>query len=109
MMARKFILGILLLPLLLCTARLAHAQAWLEQAYADRPLLGPAKAAGAVIWSHGRSVDSEDSKAPTPPYMATLRDGGWDTYRFNRMRKTDTLAASADGLVEQARRLKQQG
>src|SRR5690348_10907814 len=87
----------------------ARAQLWLDPANPARPALGPAKAKGAVIWSHGRSVDSEDSTAPTPPYMATLRDGGWDTFRFNRMRDSDTLANSARGLVEEVHRLKQQG
>ncbi len=109
MMARNFLLGTLSLCLLLCVAPVAHAQLWLEPAYSEHPLLGPAKAEGAVIWSHGRSVDSEDSKAPTPPYMATLRDGKWDAFRFNRMRRSDTLAASAEGLVEQVHKLKQQG
>ena len=82
---------------------------WLEPALPGRPALGPLVAAGAVVWSHGRSYDSEDSEAPTPPYMGTLRDGGWDTFRFNRMRASDTLANSARGLVEEVRKLKQQG
>jgi dienelactone hydrolase len=91
------------------TASAARAQLWLDDAYPTRPALGPAKAVGAVIWSHGRSVDAEDSQAPIPPYMATLRDGGWDTFRYNRMRVSDTLAASARGLADEVHRLKQQG
>jgi len=87
----------------------AHDALWLDPAFANRPALGPAKAMGAVIWSHGRSVNSEDSTAPIPPYMSTLRDGGWDTFRFNRLRASDTLANSTQGLIEQVRRLKQQG
>lgn len=96
-----------LVPLLAASA--AHAQLWLDPAYPNRPALGPAKAVGAVIWSHGRSVDSEDSTAPTPPYMAELRQGGWDTFRFNRMRASDTLANSSRGLAEEVHKLKQQG
>src|SRR5260221_360427 len=94
---RKFRFGLAAgsLALLILGASPARAQLWLDPAYPGRSKLGPAKAAGAVIWSHGRSIDSEDSQAPIPPYMGTLRDGGWDTFRFNRMRASDTLAASA--------------
>jgi dienelactone hydrolase len=87
----------------------ARAQTWLDPAFANGSAFGPSAAAGAVIWSHGRSVDSEDSEAPTPPYLAVLHDGGWDTFRFNRMRAGDRLAASAQGLVEQVHRLRQKG
>lgn len=87
----------------------AHDALWLESAYPSRPVLGPVKATGAVIWSHGRSVSSEDSTAPIPPYMGVLRDGGWDAFRFNRLRASDTLANSTQGLIEQVRQLKQQG
>jgi dienelactone hydrolase len=87
----------------------ARAQSWLDAAYANGSAVGPAAAAGAVIWSHGRSVDSEDSSASTPPYMAVLRAGGWDAFRFNRQRTGDTLAASAQALAEQVHRLRQQG
>lgn len=62
-----------------------------------------------MVWNHGRSQDSEDSEAPIAPYMATLRDGGWDTFRFDRMRAGDTLPVSARGLVDEVRKLKQQG
>ena len=82
---------------------------WLEPADAESGTDGPATAAGAVIWSHGRSLDSDDSTAPTPPYMATLRQAGWDTFRFNRMRGDDTLLKSSRALVEEVHRLKQQG
>lgn len=109
MILRKFLFGILTAQLILCAVPAAHAQLWLEAANPGRPILGPAKAAGAVIWSHGRSVDSEDSKAPIPPYMGALRDGGWDTFRFNRMRTSDTLSASAQGLAAEVHKLKQQG
>ena len=105
---RKFLLGIAA-ALPLCAAAHAHDALWLDQVNANHPLLGPAKAEGAVVWSHGRSVDSEDSTAPTPPYMATLQQGGWDAFRFNRMRASDTLANSAEGLVAEVHRLKLSG
>jgi len=95
----------LLLPFFPC----AHAQLWLAPAFPQRPELGPAKASGAMIWSHGRTVEGEDSTAPIPPYMTALRDGGWDTFRFNRMCASDTLANSSRGLADEVHRLKQLG
>jgi len=108
MILRKFVFGLCATFAFLGTAQ-AHDALWLAPANPGQPELGPARATGAVIWSHGRSVDSEDSTAPTPPYMAELRAGGWDTYRFNRMRVADTLTNSAEGLVAEVRRLKQEG
>jgi pimeloyl-ACP methyl ester carboxylesterase len=87
----------------------AHAQTALVLAYPEAPSLGPGRAAGAVIYNHGRSIEVEDSKSPTPPYVWNLHQGGWDTYRFNRMRDGDTLFASAHRLVEEVDKLKQKG
>jgi len=93
----------------LFAAQLGYAQTWLAPAYPSLAMLGPTKAGGAVIWSHGLSADAEDFEAPTPPFIALLRDGGWDTFRFNRMRANDTFAESARALVQDVHRLKQQG
>jgi dienelactone hydrolase len=109
MSACKFSFGLLVFCFIFGMSSGAQAQFWLDPTIPNRPAIGPNKALGAVIWSHGRSVDSEDSRAPTPPYMTVLRDSGWDTFRFNRMRATDTLAASSQELAEQVHRLKQQG
>src|SRR5487761_919307 len=87
----------------------ALAQLWLAPASPGVIPLGPGKAKGAVIWSHGRSVNSEDSEVPSPAYMATLRDGGWDTFRFNRMRDDDTLEKSSAALAGIVQQLKQKG
>ena len=106
---RFAMIGALALLLQAGAASAGQPQLWLDDAYPSRPTLGPTKAVGAVIWSHGRSVDSEDSQAPIPPYMASLRDGGWDTFRYNRMRAGDTLSTSATGLAQEVHRLKQQG
>ncbi len=97
------------LALLAALPAAAAAQSWLAPAYRGTAPAGPARAKGAVIWSHGRSVDSEDSEAPTPAYMALLHDDGWDTFRFNRMRDGDTLAASSAGLAKIAEQLKSEG
>ena len=70
---------------------------------------GPTRAEGAVIWSHGRSIDVEDSLAPTPEYIAEMRKAGWDTFRLNRLRAGDTLAASGAALASYAEQLKAKG
>jgi pimeloyl-ACP methyl ester carboxylesterase len=72
-------------------------------------LVGPQRAMGVVVWSHGRSLDAEDSKSPTPPYLRVLRDSGWDVLRFDRLRDGDTLSGSAHRLVGIAAQLKHQG
>lgn len=84
------------------------AAAGLDPAF-HRPLLGPQHAKGVVVWSHGRSVNSEDSQSPTPPYLRVLRDAGWDVMRFDRPRDDDTLARSARRLVADVAELKHQG
>jgi pimeloyl-ACP methyl ester carboxylesterase len=87
----------------------AQAQTWLAPAYPGSNPLGPDRAKGAVIWSHGRSVNSEDSEVPSPAYMTVLRDDGWDAFRFNRMRVDDTLEKSAAALAQVVQQLKQKG
>jgi pimeloyl-ACP methyl ester carboxylesterase len=73
------------------------------------PALGPAQAKGVVVWSHGRSIDAEDSQAPTPSYLHALRDNGWDVMRFDRLSRGDTLSDSAARLVGHATELKHKG
>jgi pimeloyl-ACP methyl ester carboxylesterase len=80
----------------------------LDSAFHQTPL-GPAQAAGVVVWNHGRSLDGEDYTAPTPPYLRALRDAGWDVLRFDRLRDSDTLSASSQRLAEIADKLKRRG
>lgn len=87
----------------------ANAQIRLVPAYGETSLLGPERARGAIVWSHGRSIDSEDSEAPTPLYMKSLRLAGWDVYRLDRMRVSDTLSNSARSLAGHAERLRARG
>src|ERR1700739_606259 len=97
--------------LLLCIMALAGAPvgaAGLESAF-NQPSVGPDKAIGAVIWNHGRSINTEDSDSPTPPYLRVLRDAGWDVLRFNRPRDGDTLTSSTRRLVELVGQLKRKG
>jgi dienelactone hydrolase len=75
----------------------------------NQPLVGPDHATGAVVWNHGRSINTEDSDSPTPPYLRVLRDAGWDVLRFNRPREGDTLTASTRRLVELVGQLKHKG
>lgn len=72
-------------------------------------LLGPRDAAGIIIWSHGRSLHREDSAAPTPPYIESLRQQRWDVIRLNRMRAFDDLENGPAALVSAARKFKSKG
>jgi dienelactone hydrolase len=74
-----------------------------------RALIGPQQARGVIVWSHGRSIDTEDAKSPTPPYLRALRDSGWDVLRFDRARDNDTLTRSSRRLIGIAAQLKRQG
>src|SRR4051794_24716845 len=80
----------------------------LDPAFGD-PAAGPQKAKGAVVWSHGRSINSEDSQSPTPAYLSALRDDGWDVMRFDRMSQGDTLSESSKKLVDHVAGLKRSG
>ena len=96
---------------ILAVALLASAPAYalgLDPAYQE-PLLGPAQAKGVVIWSHGRSINAEDSKSPSPAYLQALRDDGWDVLRFDRLSRGDTLSDSTKRLIEHTSALKHKG
>jgi dienelactone hydrolase len=75
----------------------------------DQALPDPEHAAGVVVWNHGRSINTEDSDSPSPPYLRILRDAGWDVFRFDRQRDGDTLTASTRHLVELIGQLKHRG
>lgn len=80
----------------------------LDPAFSE-PARGPQQAKGVVVWSHGRSINSEDSQSPTPIYLKSLRDDGWDVMRFDRLAKNDSLGESTKLLVEHVAELKQRG
>ncbi len=73
------------------------------------PAFGPGQAKGVVVWSHGRSIATEDSKSPTPAYLQVLRDDGWDVMRFDRLSRGDTLSDSTKRLIDHAAALKHKG
>jgi pimeloyl-ACP methyl ester carboxylesterase len=85
------------------------AQTALMAAQDTASLLGGERAQGAVIWSHGRSLQKECAEAPTPEYVLSFSAAGWDTFRLNRPRFADTLPASGAALAEAAEMLKQRG
>jgi dienelactone hydrolase len=87
----------------------AQAPLTLIPAQEQATLRGPTRAEGVVIWSHGRSVEVEDSLAPTPEYIAEMRKAGWDTFRLNRLRVGDTLPASGAALARYAEQFKAGG
>ncbi|EWY40303.1 hypothetical protein N825_36945 [Skermanella stibiiresistens SB22] len=82
---------------------------WIEPATPEQPALGPRRAVGAVIWVHGLSLNDEDSRAPTPPYVKSLGEQGWDTFRLNRLREADSLEGTGARLAKAARDLRAQG
>jgi pimeloyl-ACP methyl ester carboxylesterase len=100
-----------LASLVVSVGLLASASAFalgLDPAFPE-PALGPGKAKGVVVWSHGRSITTEDSKSPTPAYLQALRDDGWDVLRFDRLSRGDTLTDSSKKLVEHTAALKKKG
>src|SRR5207302_6937981 len=80
----------------------------LDPAFSD-PAIGAGQAKGVVVWSHGRSINSEDSQSPTPSYLRALRDNGWEVLRFDRASRGDTLTDSTGHLVDYVSQLKQKG
>jgi hypothetical protein len=85
--------SLLFAALTLFAAQTAFAE--LVPAYPADGLQGPAAARGVIVWSHGRSLDSEDREAPTPPYLRAFSAAGWDVMRFNRWRLEDSLRSSS--------------
>src|SRR5713226_5031060 len=97
--------------LVLAVSLLASAPAWalgLDPAFPE-PALGPNQTKGVVVWSHGRSINAEDSQSPTPSYLRALRDNGWDVMRFDRASRGDTLTDSTGRLVDHVSELKHKG
>src|SRR5712691_3273996 len=107
----KRLLSSRLTGLVLAAGLFASAPAFalgLDPAFPD-PALGPGKAKGVVVWSHGRSINTEDSQSPTPAYLHALRADGWEVMRFDRLSQGDTLSDSTRRLVDYAAQLKHQG
>lgn len=100
--------ALLVLALIGGSGRSACAETGLHP-ITDHRALGPARTAGIIVWSHGRSVEAEDSLSPTPSYIDAFIRAGWDAFRFDRMRVDDTLSQSGAALAEIAERAKREG
>lgn len=108
-MRQSIFAGACALALVVMTlASLPAAAIGLDPAFKDGAI-GPQLARGVVVWSHGRSIDTEDYKSPTPPYLRALRESGWDVMRFDRRRDGDTLNVSTRRLVDIVAELKERG
>jgi len=92
----------------LALSRQVNAQTEMLPAYDDKPLAGPVKAKGAVIWNHGLSRLSE-SESNTPFYADALRDAGWDVFKLTRKWASDRLYDSTEALIAEGRKLRAQG
>lgn len=101
-------LAAMLVAAMLALVAPARAQTELLPAYDDKPLAGPAKAKGAVIWNHGLSRLSE-SKADTPFYADALQAAGWDVFKLTRKWASDRLYDSTEALTAEGRKLRAQG
>jgi dienelactone hydrolase len=89
--------------------RAAAAQVTFVADAGTHQMLGPKAASGAVIWSHGRSVEVEDCGAATPSYIEAFRRQDWDAFRLNRISTSDSLRSGSRSLAGLAAQLKAQG
>lgn len=77
-------------------------------------LHGPTRAAGAIIWSHGRGATSDGRRAdrrsaPAATIMRTLGNAGWDVYRADRAPADDTNTWGTAALTLGVEKLRAQG
>ena len=66
---------------------------WVERAFCDLPLVGPARAHGVVIWNHGIHGTTESWRDPAPPALRLLAARGWDVVAIKRNNLAETEAA----------------
>jgi pimeloyl-ACP methyl ester carboxylesterase len=100
------VLAALLLAVL--AAAPAAAQTELLPGYADKSARGPAKAKGAIIYSHGLARVAEAS-SEMPFIVDSLEDSGWDVYRLQRRWAEDILPASVAVLSAALKKLRADG
>jgi pimeloyl-ACP methyl ester carboxylesterase len=48
------------------------------------PVLGPERAKGVIIWSHGYLAGVDATKGSPQGYVSRFHAAGWDVYRYNR-------------------------
>lgn len=94
---------------ILLAAPISAGTAVLRPGYTDGEAIGPQRAVGAVIWSHGRGTTAPMKADMLPFYLDALRQAGWDVFRLDRDWASDSLQSGAARLTEQAGRLTSQG
>ncbi len=57
---------------------------WEVPGFRDHPYLGPEKARGAVLWSHGVAGQQIQYTAPPPDVMRDFARAGWDIIKIQR-------------------------
>jgi hypothetical protein len=70
---------------------------------------GPAKAKGAIVWSHGNNGQADERGEPTPPYVRRFSNAGWDVYRFDRDPRYDRMDWGIRHLIDGVRALRAAG
>lgn len=103
------ILPIFILAVMTAWSSASPAATSLDLAYLQHPNIGPRHARGVVIYSHGRSLVGEDALSPSPAYLEYLARAGWDTMRFNRPSREDSLDVSAADLAQRVDGLRRDG
>jgi hypothetical protein len=74
------------------------------------PHLGPGRAKGAIVWSHGKLGGGADSRtSPVQPWVKRFVEAGYDLYRFDREPERDDVAWATRQMVAGAQALRQQG
>lgn len=69
---------------------------------------GPARASGALLWSHAGDSPRPTDPAP-PPFVDVLRAAGHDVFRLERPPEGDTIAAATAAVIVAARELRARG
>lgn len=64
---------------------------WVERAFCDLPMSGPARAQGVIIWNHGISGTNPSWRAPAPPAFRMLQARGWDVLMLKRHNLAETM------------------
>jgi pimeloyl-ACP methyl ester carboxylesterase len=64
---------------------------WVERAFCDLEMSGPARAHGIVIWNHGISGTNPSWRAPAPPAFRLLQARGWDVIMIKRHHLAETM------------------
>ena len=64
---------------------------WIERAFCDLPMSGPAHARGVVLWNHGISGTNPSWRAPVPPAFRLLQTRGWDVLAIKRHNLAETM------------------